>query len=160
MPQLICLRDLPGVQEVTDLCRDGRNFDYPTSAYTQQTIDKVSLDLLGVTQEDTRWEVEESESEQETAERVEYEEQFRVTQLPWPASEPFWRAIGWDISDGKGSELISAHWFVRQIIAAEGELVEGSHLPGKAAAIWNDAAGLERLQREVDAFMAGLTRRR
>jgi hypothetical protein len=160
MSELICLRALPGVQEVTDLCRNGRNFEYPTSSYTQQTIDKVSLDLFGVTQEDTVWAAEEGESAQEAAERVEYEEQFRVAQLLWPGPEPFWHAIGWDISDGKGSELISAHCFVRQIIAAEGELVEGSHLPGKAPAIWDDAAGLGRLQVEVDAFMARLGRRR
>lgn len=160
MPELIRLQDIPGVQEVTDLCRNGRNFEYPASSYTRHTIDKVSLDLFGVTQEDTVWAAEEGESAQEIAERVEYEEQFRGAQLLWPEPEPFWRAIGWDISDGKGWELISAPCFVRQIIAAEGELVEGSHLPGKTAAIWSDAAGLGRLQREVDAFMAGLTRRR
>src|SRR3546814_1757924 len=60
------------------------------------------------------------------AEAEAWEEKFHATRLPWPQNEPFWRAIGWDISDGAGHELICAHCFDRQIIAATGDLVEGA----------------------------------
>src|SRR3546814_5157008 len=55
---LIKLRELPGVDSIADLCRNSRNFEYPTSSYTQDKIDDVSIRLFGITQHDTKWNVE------------------------------------------------------------------------------------------------------
>src|SRR3546814_10998413 len=72
---------------------------------------------------------------------------------------PFWRAIGWDISDGAGHELICAHCFDRQIIAATGDLVEGAcvNLDARGAltrAPVDEGALEDSLKREADAFIA------
>src|SRR3546814_2873018 len=58
MGDLIKLRELPGVESIADLCRNSRNFEYPTSSYTQDKIDDVSIRLFGITQHDTKWNVE------------------------------------------------------------------------------------------------------
>src|SRR3546814_15018558 len=58
MGDLIKLRELPGVDSIADLCRNSRNFEYPTSSYTQDKIDDVSIRLFGITQHDTKWTVE------------------------------------------------------------------------------------------------------
>lgn len=189
--ELVRLRDLPGISDITDLCRNQRNFDYPVSSDTQAKIDGASVRLFGITQLDTNWEAErdrlyysddfddvedvdddddaddvsdEEETETETvdyaAAETAWDLQFHVTSLSFPASEPFWRAVGWDISDGAGKELLCAHLFDRQIIAAVGSLVSGARLSldGSGRTELDDehteANLADRLDREAQEFMA------
>jgi hypothetical protein len=191
---LVRLRDLPGVQGITDLCRNPRNFDYPQSSYTAEKIAAVSIGLFGITQWDTEFchakpVFEDDDDEEDSAadesdevppavldaydlwtqarrtyqeQSVAYEAQFHPTRVPWSEIEPFWLALGWDLSDGKGAELVSAHCFARQIIAAARGLVPGAVLTLDGSGAWG-AEGAEqvsgdtleeRLKREADAFIA------
>lgn len=158
---LIRLRDLPGVQRITELCRNPRNFDYPQVSYSAEEIDKVSIGLFGIAEWATRWDDDDEDAGGADVEAVEFEEQFAQTRMPWPDVEPFWRAIGWDISDGQGGELISAHCFLRQIIAVAGDLVEGAKLTLDGSGTCDDEepdeapCGIEeRLKLEADAFVS------
>jgi hypothetical protein len=76
--------------------------------------------------EDDSFDIEEYRAELK-AEEASHEEKFQAVTMPWPASKPLWDVLGWDISDGKGNELICAHLFCRQIIAVEGSLIPGAH---------------------------------
>ena len=188
MADLIRLRDLPGIQRASDLCRNPRLWDYPQRSYTQQEIDEISISLFSITAADTIFEigdyfdddqfdddqfedddeVDEDTSDPQTADS--YEANFGAASAPWDDStRTFWEAIGWDLSDGRGKELICAHLFARQIIAVEGKLVEGARFSadGSGREYFGDADGEDggddviahRLQREVDAFLAKRSRR-
>jgi hypothetical protein len=151
MPDLIVLRDLPGVAHISELCLNPRNFEYPQSSYTNVAIHDASVGLFCISAWDTTSydddiEGDDAETEEEggeedlDGEEVHPEDRYQVTVLPWPASKPFWEAIGWDISDGRGNELVSAHYFARQIIACVGGLVEGAefHPNGDGTAAFDD----------------------
>lgn len=151
MVELIRLRDLPGIQRISELCLNPRNFEYPQRSYTQSEVDEVSTKLFCITAWETGYDfvrytrfaqlgnafdneeegedleeededLDEDESDLDDPDRVIHEQQFHVTSMVWPTSEPFWHAIGWDISDGRGGELICAHLFARQIIALEAKI--------------------------------------
>lgn len=152
------LRDLPGVQRVTDLTRNPRNFEYPQTATTMQEIEAVAVSLFGVCHWGLTWI---DEPDDDPSERDEWEGTFSVTLLPWPESRPFWEALGWDISDGRGGELISAHWFMRPIIAVEGGLDEDARYTPDGSGVTttdcdDDRGGAleDRLQAEASAFLS------
>jgi hypothetical protein len=158
---LFGLRDLPGVQRAIELCRNPQNFDYPQSSYTGTELAELSIRLFSIAQWDTIWESAEMENERERLEREEYEAQFNATRLPWTEAETFWKAIGWDISDGHGGELICAHYFTRQIIVVTGDLVDGAKFTPDGTGRWepddmtaSESLG-ERLRREAERFMIG-----
>ena len=115
------------------MCLNGRNFEYPTASYTREKIDAVSVRLFAIAERHT-W------TDPDDPEAQDYENQFHSTRLTWPESEPFWTAIGWDISDGRGNELNCAYLFARQIIAVTGGLVDGAvlSLSGGAMAAYDD----------------------
>lgn len=46
--ELVRLRDLPGVQRVTELCQNPRLWEYPDSTTTMQEVDEASVSLFGV----------------------------------------------------------------------------------------------------------------
>lgn len=151
------LRDLPGVQRVTDLTRNPRLFEYPQATGTMNQIAEVVVSLFGVSHWHMEWI---DEPDDDPDEKQEWEKHFQVIRLPWPQSQPFWEAIGWDISDGRGNELVSAHWFMRAIIAAEGRLDEYARFTPDGSGRWPDAEDDEpdtsfadRLQAEADAFL-------
>jgi hypothetical protein len=156
MTELIKLRDLPGVQRATDLCRSPRNFEYPTGSYTAAEIDEISVKLFGI----RAWETFTTDDDPD---KDEYEAQFNAARDLWPNSRLYWEAIGWDISDGLGGELISAHLFARQIIATRLDLVDGAKFTpdGTGASNtdeWGDPIEPEqglatRLQQEAAAFL-------
>jgi hypothetical protein len=148
------LRDLPGVQRVTDLTRGPRNFEYLSFIGTMNEIEGVSVKLFGTCDRFQRWIDEEGDDPDEKAE---WERNFAVTQLPWSESRPFWEAIGWDISDGRDEELISAHWFMRSIIVTARGLDEEAKFTPNATGKWPDQDDdldlAERLQAEAEIFM-------
>lgn len=171
---LIRLRDLPGVQRANDLCRNPRNFDYPQSSYTAAELAEISIRLFGIPEWETWWHAPTpeynfetgqyetiNEDENERIEREEYEVQFHATRLAWAEAEVFWEVIGWDLSDGDGGELLSAHCFARQIIAVTGELIEGAKFTIDGTGRWepddiDESESLEeRLRREAEQFMIG-----
>jgi hypothetical protein len=160
--ELIRLRDLPGVQRATDLCRNPRNFEYPQAAYTSAEIAEISIRLFGITEWDTLWDIpEEGPLPDVSDEEAEYELQYEPTRLPFEQARIFWEAIGWDISDGARKELVSAHCFARQIIAVTRELVEGAAFtPDGSGRYAREDPGAEeeledRLLREAEQFMKG-----
>jgi hypothetical protein len=174
MTALIKLRDLPGVERATQLCRNPRNFDYPQSSYTAEELAGISISFFGIPEWETWWLPPESDgnaelrqgklSEEDLAEieeSREYEEQFNVTKIPWTEARVFWEALGWDLSDGNENELISAHCFARQIIVVAGDLVEGVRLTIDGTGVWDpeETEAIEtveeRLRREADEFMRG-----
>jgi hypothetical protein len=168
MSELITLRDLPGVASISGWCHQPDRWQYPTVIDTMAALDEVSIGLFSITRDDTRSEegMEFTADEGEepfTAE--EYEERFNATRAPWPEARQFYEAIGWDLSDGHDGELICAHWFARQIIAATLGLVEGARLTPDGSGKWSthddddetatdDDDMAKRLENEVAAFLA------
>ena len=157
--QLNALRDLPGVARVTELTRNPRLFEYPASSTTMNEIRGIVVSLFGVCDFHLAWE---DEPDDDPEEKAAWENHFKVTELPWSQSAPFWEAIGWDISDGSGGELISAHWFMRAIIAAEGCLDPDARFTPDGSGtwpLWDDDDGehdqrlAETLEAEVNAFL-------
>lgn len=130
---LIELRNLPGVERITALCRNDRNFEYPQSGETLREIDEVCIRLFGITNYYLEWVDDESDDQ---TEKREWKLNFQVVDLPWPEARLFWESIGWDVSDGNGNELISAHWFMRPIIAAVKELDEDAKLTLDGSGVW------------------------
>lgn len=175
---VISLRDLPGIQRASDLCRNPRNFDYPQSSYTAEELAEISIRLFGIPEWETWWPIPTPEynpvtnnveftveEERERIEREEYENQFGATKLPWQQAKAFWNALGWDLSDGADAELICAHCFARQIIAVTGELVDGAKFTPDGSGRWQpddlDATDSleERLKREAEQFIIERSRR-
>ena len=131
-------------------------------------VNEASVRLFSITQGDTLvgeddvFENHGIDEEPLTAET--YEANFRAAMLPWPDSQPFFEAIGWDISNGRGGELECAHFFARQIVALEGDLVEGVRFTPDGSGSWYcaeddkilDSLTEERmaanLEREIAAF--------
>ena len=152
---LVPLRDLPGVQRAADLCRNPRNFEYLAAGFTMEEVADISIRLFSITAWDTELDV---DDELEGMTPAEYEANFQVTRLPWPESQPFWEALGWDISDGNGGELICAHLFARQIIATMGELVEGAKFTPDGSGVHGAVSDEDletRLRDEADDFLKG-----
>lgn len=155
------LRDLPGVQRVTDLTRNPRLFDSLNVNATMAEIENIVVSLFGVPSSWLEWI---DESDDDPDEKSKWEMNFKVTTLPYADAEPFWSAIGWDVSDGKGNELLSAHWFMRPIIAAIRELEDGGTFTPDGSGHWpvieGDGAEEEirlaqisgRLEADVAAF--------
>ena len=162
MSELIRLRELPGIQSIAELCLNPRNFEYPTLSYTSEKINAVSVGLFGITEYDT-YEDELDEDDEPEEDAGEYEQQYAVASLPWPQGETFWTFIGWDISDGKGQELICSHFFARQIIAVARELVDGAKFTpdGSGIAAYDFDGSLvepeerweQALQRQAERFL-------
>ena len=119
------LRNLPGIQRISELCRIPANFDDLSRSDTMIEIDNVSIQLFCIGQIETIWHIDDDDGPDVRAEAAAYETQFDNVMRPYAQSQPFWELLDWDITDGNGKELNCAVWFARQIIALEGSLVDG-----------------------------------
>lgn len=138
MTELIRLRDLPYIQRANEICLNPRNFEYPSDRHYEQQFDLISVRLFGITRADTLydnvWEeieddaVCDGQDSEAGPSREEWERNFSNVMTPYGQALPFWTAIGWDVSDGRGNELTCLHYFGCQIIAVAGELVDGAVL--------------------------------
>lgn len=167
MQRLIRLRELPGIQRASELCRLGYLFDYPHVSTTMEEINRISVCLFSVTAADTLVDDDDTFTSDEGEEPLtpeSYENMFSAALAPWDdRTKSFWEAISWDISDGKGNELNCTHLFARQIIAVTGNLIDGIRFTPDGTGRWymddvddpeEVVQGLtERLQREVAAFL-------
>lgn len=98
----------------------------------------------------------EDEPDDDPTEKAEYEAQFAVCDLPFAEAQGFWHFLGWDMSDGKGGELASAHWFMRQIIALVRGLDEDVVFTPDGSGKW---PRLEDGDEDEDAKMQRITAR-
>lgn len=147
--------------QVEAMCRAGTPFDPPNIAETTQRIDDVSIGLFGVTLEDTichDYDEFPADDGEEPFTPEEYEKRFSATWAPWDQAKPFWEAIGWDLTDGKGKPL-KCHWcFERQIIACSFELVEGARFTPDGSGRWQGAIAEELDERRLQAWTEELRR--
>lgn len=157
--ELIALRDLPGVSRVTDLVNTPRAFEYPQTNYTLIEIDDIVASLFGLPDWCLNWDEMEFDDDEPYREEEAWNLNFKVATLPWEEARVFWESHGWDLSDGKGNELVSAHRFMRPLIACLKELHEDAvfHPQANARRIereMSDEDMAERLKREADEFLS------
>ncbi len=169
--KLIELRTLPGISRVIDLYAKPDCWDYPNSIETMAIVNEASAGLFAITHDDTLADEETvflSDEGDEPFTLEEYEERFNATRAAWPEARTFFEAIGWDLSDGRGSQLICAPLFERQIIAVAFDLVDGAAFTPDGSGSWSgydsdepedEEAMAERLEREVAAFLTSKGRR-
>jgi len=159
----IRLRDLPGISRIEQMLKVRELVTEPGLGRLMEAVDKVSIALFSIGIPETYWELDGDEDPEEEAEQAEYEAQFQNVMKPYRVTAPFWSALGWDITDGKGDELGSAIWFGRQIIALEGELVEGVKFHPYATGTLRDEEVEEQdverwgdeLRRQAEEWMKG-----
>lgn len=180
MAELIRLRDLPGMQRIIELAANPAQHNPNMRTLLDEEIDALSIRLFRITEWDTYFFEYESddgeeagvecwsndnEEEDETVsdEELERWEQFDASLLNcsrhYDETKPFWELLGWDISDGKGEEMVCAHRFLRQILAVHSGIVEGAQFcplaDGKRILDAQDVESLEaRLGAEAQAFYA------
>lgn len=155
--EVIVFRDLPGIQRVEEIFRNPWALAKDRQRATFEALNDISNSLFCVREYDT---LADDDLDEEALEK--YELPFDVCDLPWDEARPFWEAIGWDISDGRGNEYPYAHYFTRQIIAATRSLmVEARFCPdGSGVAAFHPWGGKiadeqqfeTALQAEVDRF--------
>jgi hypothetical protein len=157
------LRDLPGVAQIEGWCKVPSYFDDLNIRATMDEIDRVSISLFCLSYYETGYDLYDWEGDVDPPSRDQWETWLWNSMRPYSESQPFWEALGWDITDGKGQELDCAHYFTKQIIIAESGWIEGIGLTldgsGKEPVHANAAEELseeeltERLEREVQAFL-------
>lgn len=160
--KLIKLRELPGFQYAVELYQNPRNLEYPTSSYTQEKIDKISVGLFCITELDVgKNTIPDPTDMGVPLEEDEIDDRYSACYYGWEEAKPFWEAIGWDISDSDGDEHYLANLFKFQIIATVRQLVPGARLclDGKGIAAYSPWGGpkdeLEtaNLKAEAEAFL-------
>jgi hypothetical protein len=161
MSELKRLRDLPGVIEIERMCGLSEPWDGFNRSWTLGQIDRVSVSLFGLPYGVTDYDCFEWSAEGEQPTRQQWEALLSNANRPLSETEPFWTALGWDVTDGEGRELDCAHWFARQIIICETGLIEGVEftLDGTGSEAVEEQGEpseeelAERLEAEVNAFL-------
>jgi hypothetical protein len=121
------LRELAGIAGIE--ARLARIAAHPNPAWAperdglQTAIDDVSRALFGITEEETRFEVETETAPISpgpgTLDAVRYEQAFAfLYDADCDAADLIFEAMGWDVTDGQGDWLECLHAFSRQIICA------------------------------------------
>lgn len=158
------LRDLPGVDEVEGIYHVPSSFDYYNVRQTMETIDRVSISLFSLSCHDTDYDcfewVDDDEADEGPPTPEQWETMLSNALKPYAETRPFWEALGWDITDGKGNDLRCAHYFAKQIIIAESGWVpdvrftpdgSGAELPIEGPELTEEELA-ERLEQEVRDF--------
>lgn len=115
----IIFRDLPGIAEIESqygMYADNRLFSDEREAL-ERAIDAKSLELFGITEQDTSyWEL---LCAQYDGSEEEWERHFEFFYEGWEGQEEaFWEYFGIDVTDGEGTELACLYAFARQLICA------------------------------------------
>lgn len=128
VPEIIKLRELPGIAEIERDLQISNAWAKEKDDLPER-IDAVSLSLFGITEEDTEFdgypEGECTDEEWEAAEKqeAEWDLHFHFLELDYADSAPLWAAMGWDVTDGHGNELMATEHFGAQIIATLKNLI-------------------------------------
>ena len=131
---VVVLRDLPGVAEIEEALHvPGRQLlkEYDD---LEERIDALSRRLFGITEEDTQFCPRPDETvvdpfgvrqitDAGAVRWDEWDEHFAFLTDEYEEEGAFWAAAGWDVSDGKGEELMVMEYFGRQIVC----LLKGLH---------------------------------
>lgn len=186
MAELIRLRDLPGMRRILELSLNPHQHDPNMRTQLDEEADAVSIKLFGITKWDTYFDIyddsveDEDEDEDEDVDDTDpvltddewqrldqYLTSVSLCDQPFENSQAFWEAIGWDVSDGSGSEMLSADLFLRQILAVEAAIIEGAKFHpdanGKPLFDWHgnpmakSMSFEEKLQAEAERFLIGRT---
>jgi len=120
------LRDLPGVSEIEALCQVPSYFDERNIRETMERIDAVSIGLFSLSYFDTDYDCFYWDDDEDPPSEERWDGLLSNALKPYGETEAFWRALGWDITDGRGRELDCAHYFARQTIIAESGWIEGA----------------------------------
>ena len=158
---IIRLRDLPGIMEIEALCHVPKHFDYYNIGDTMERIDVVSVSLFSVSYDATDYDGFEWSDVEDAPSEAQWDGWLSNAMKPYSVTRPFWEALGWDITDGKGRELNCAHYFTKQIIIAESGWVEGVQLTpdgsGKEPAYegpeLTEEELAQKLEREAQEFL-------
>jgi hypothetical protein len=155
------LRDLPGVSEIEALCQVPSYFDERNIRETMERIDAVSIGLFSLSYFDTDYDCFDWDDDEDPPSEERWDGLLSNALKPYGETEAFWRALGWDITDGRGRELDCAHYFARQTIIAESGWIEGVQLTpdGSGSEPVSEGSELteeelaERLEQEVRDFL-------
>lgn len=155
------LRDLPGVAQIEGWCQVPSYFDDRNIRDTLYEIDRVSISFFCLSYNDADYDDWDWEEDENPPSEAEWETRLSNSMKPYSDTQPFWEAIGWDITDGKGCELDCAHYFAKQIILAESGWLEGVEFTPNGSgseSVFDDEELdeeelAERLQEEVKAFL-------
>ena len=126
------LRNLPGIDEVEALLRKIEAHPNPAWApendQLPKVVERVSLQLFGITSADTELDYEHLPSGEWESENDRWEQNFHFAEyyfeVPGDDSEQdavergIWESLGWDVTNGSGEMLDCLYHFQRQIICA------------------------------------------
>ena len=127
MPSNYVLRDLPGIAEFEALVARVEGLPNPSWAPEgddlQPAADRLSRALFGITEDDTAYAYEDGASDDEySVSYNRWEENFSFlwadTDDEKAAATFIWEAMGWDVTDACGAELLALVYFDRQIVSA------------------------------------------
>jgi len=113
----IVFRELPGIASIEQrLEMDGRLMRDEIDAL-ERDIEAKSLELFGVIERDTLyWSAPESVSRTHTIE--EWESHFEFLEYHFDEEDAFWAALGLDVADIDGEQLLCMDRFGRQLICS------------------------------------------
>jgi hypothetical protein len=176
MPELINLRDLPGVAEIeAALHVPGRQLDKQYDDLDER-IAKLSRRLFGLADAETAFvpgpsdgRTERSGIGRDSVELFIYNEQGEQRLDAWEAhfefldyeydeeAEQFWTVMGWDVTDGSGEELLCMEYFGRPLTCLVKRLHPAARLSNEGGAPASGESAEEwgrKLEEEARRFKA------
>jgi hypothetical protein len=147
MADCILFRALPGIAEIESqilLWNDNRLMKDEIEAL-ERVIDAKSVELFGISEEDTSyWRL---PSREESSSVEEWEEHFAFLDWEWEEEDRFWEVFGLDLHDENGDRLACIDLFGRQLVCAL------KRIHPKAVLTFGDAPmSLEQLQAAAEAW--------
>jgi hypothetical protein len=163
-PKRFVLRSLPGVMDVENLIHTIQAHPNPHWApendQLPDVVDRVSMRLFGINQQDTEFKGDELSGGDWYAAYEVWEQNFAFAEFYFDDGGDesqqdaleleIWTLLGWDVTDGSGKPLECVAHFERQIICATKGLA--GHLPGAEP---TDEEALAAAERWAQTLMAG-----